>query len=81
MTTQPPIRVQVSLVIEMTAEQAQAYVDEYGLGDGTGRPVRARVVVEDIQSYVLNHVQEATPFGGIGRGDGTRGATVTIKGR
>lgn len=67
------IRIQVPLVIEMTAEQAQAYADEYGLGDGSGK-VRAREIVEDVQSYVLTCIQDSAAFG-----DGA--ATVTIKGR
>jgi hypothetical protein len=67
------IRVQVPLVIEMTAEQAQAYADEYSLSDGKN-PVRARVIVEDVQSYVLTWIQDSAAFG-------ASAATVTLKRR
>ena len=72
MASQGGIRIQVPLIIEMTAEQVQAYADEYGLGDGTGRPVPAKVIVEDVRSYVLTCIQDSAAFGEIG-------ADVSIK--
>ena len=73
MAGQGGIRIQVPLVIEMTAEQVQAYAAAYGLGDSSGQ-VRAREIVEDVQSYVLTAIQESATFG-------ETGATVSIKGR
>ena len=74
-----PIRVHLSLVIDMTGDQVAAYAAEYGLPHHDG-PLRAKDIVNDVRSYVLTAIQDSAAFGEIGRGDGTRGATVTIKG-
>ena len=76
-----PIRIQVPLVIEMSAEQVAAYAAEYGL-PREGGPLRARHIVEDVRSYVLTAVQDSPAFGEIMHdGVGARGADVSIKGR
>lgn len=62
------MRVQIPLVVEFTDEQLQDYAAENGLPHNGG-PLRAKDVVEDVRSYVLNAIQESVR------------ATVTIKGR
>jgi hypothetical protein len=74
------ITVVVPLRIEMTDEQQRQYAATYGLTVVNGK-VRARDVVDDVQSYVLTQIQESAAFGEIGDGNGTRGADVTIKRR
>jgi hypothetical protein len=71
------MRIAVTLVIEMSDEQVQGYADEYGLPRKGGR-LYAREVVEDVRSQVLTGIADSTAFGE--RGDGTRGADVSIKG-
>lgn len=70
------MRIQVPLVVEMTDEQVSQYAAERGLEAEGGHP-RARVVVADVQSYVLAMVQDSASFGE--DGNGTRGADVSIK--
>lgn len=65
------IRVQVPLVIEMSAEQVERYAAEFGLPYHDG-PLRAKDVVDDVRANALNDIQGGT----IGQF-----ATVTIKGR
>jgi hypothetical protein len=72
------MRIQVHLVIEMTDEQVNQYAGEYGL-PSQGDRLYAREVVENVQSRVLSCVQDCAAFGETGDGNGTRGATVSIK--
>ena len=72
------MRIVVPLVVDMTDEQVRQYADEFGLPAKGGR-LYAREVVEDVQRYVLSCVQDSPAFGEVGDGNGTRGATVSIK--
>lgn len=72
-----PIRIQVPLVVDMTAEQADAYARQIL---PRGPQVMARQIVEAVQSCVLAAVQDLPSFGEIPfDGTGRRGATVTLK--
>jgi hypothetical protein len=67
------IRVAVTVVIEMTGPQTEAYAASNGLPRDGGQ-LYARHVVEDVQRYVLTSVQGAPGFAEIG-------AQVTLKTR
>ena len=73
------IRIPVTLVIDMDDAQVENYADDNGLDRDVGGKVRAKTMVDDVRSYVLTAVQDSAAFGEIGLGDGTRGATVTLK--
>jgi len=65
-----PIRVQVPLVVEMTAEQVTEWAADHGLSLSPGRtPVKA--IVDDVQRHLLNLAR-----GDYGLGSG---ASVTLK--
>ena len=66
------MRIAVTVVIEMTDEQAEAYANEYGLDrTGTGR-LMTKTVVEDVRGLVLSTIQGT--LDGIGSG-----ADVSLK--
>lgn len=71
------MRIAVTVVVDMTDEQVQAYAAEYGLPRKGGR-LYAREVVEDVRSQVLTGIRDSTAFGETGVG--TRGADVSLKG-
>ena len=73
------MRIPITLVIEMTDQQAEDYADEYGLPRNERGKVMAKDVIEDVRSYVLTTVQESAAFGETGDGNGTRAADVSIK--
>jgi hypothetical protein len=72
-----PIRVQVPLVIEMSAEQVAHYAAANGLPH-EGGTLRARHIVDGVRGCVLAALQDSPAFEEI---DGIRGADVSIRGR
>jgi hypothetical protein len=73
------MRIPVTIVVDMTDAQVEAYADEYGLPRNDAGKVMARTIAQDVRSYVLTTVQESAAFGEIGDGNGTRAADVSIK--
>ena len=65
------MRIPVTLVIEMTDEQAEQYAGDYGLERAGNGRVMAKTIVEDVRSYVLCAVQNSPAF--------LEGADVSIK--
>lgn len=65
------MRVQIPLVVEFTDEMAREWAADNEL-PAEGGTVRAKHIVDDVQSYVLSHVQGSA----LGRF-----ADVSIKGR
>jgi hypothetical protein len=57
------IRVAVTVVVEMTGPQTEAYAADQGLPHDGGQ-LYARHVVADVQRYVLASVQELPGFAG-----------------
>jgi hypothetical protein len=67
------VRVQVSLDINMTAEQVRAYAADHGLP----HPHRVKDVVSEVRGYVLSCVRDSAAFGADGAGG--RKADVSIR--